>query len=108
MQSKNVKQIGVTDLKKEPPLERRKLRVVAYCRVSNHTEEQLASLNRQIQYYTSLIAQNSNWTLKNKFDPQKYYGKRIFSEYILNHFEQIDFGGFRPLLDTLDMLVRQQ
>ena len=61
MQSKKVKQIGATDLKKELTLEQRKLRVAAYCRVSNHTEEQLASLNRQIQYYTSLIAQNSNW-----------------------------------------------
>lgn len=46
--------------------------------------------------------------LKDKFDTQKYYGKRIFSEYILNHFEQIDFDGFRPLLDILDMLVQQQ
>ena len=45
--------------------------------------------------------------LKDKYDTQKYYGKEIFSQYILDHFDQIDFSGFRPLLDTLTSVVHQ-
>lgn len=45
--------------------------------------------------------------LKDKYDTQKYYGKEIFSQYIIDHFDQIDFSGFRPLLDTLTSVVHQ-
>lgn len=46
--------------------------------------------------------------LKDQYDTQKYYGKEIFSKYILNNFEQIDFSGFRPLLDGLNLIIQQQ
>ena len=46
--------------------------------------------------------------LKDQYDTQKYYGKEIFSKYILNNFEQIDFSGFRPLLDGLNLIMQQQ
>ena len=45
--------------------------------------------------------------LKDQYDTEKNYGKEIFSQYIANHFEQIDFSGFRPLLSTLTSIVRQ-
>ena len=35
------------------------------------------------------------------------YTVAIFSQYITDHFEQIDFSGFRPLLDALTSIVRQ-
>lgn len=38
------------------------LRVAAYCRVSNPTEEQATSLEAQLQYYTDKIAENPLWT----------------------------------------------
>ena len=45
--------------------------------------------------------------LKDKYDIEKYYGKEFFSQYVANHFEQIDFEGFRPLLDAITTIVRQ-
>ena len=42
--------------------EYRRLRVAAYCRVSTDEEDQLNSLETQMQYYTSKIAENPNWT----------------------------------------------
>ena len=41
------------------------------------------------------------------YDIEKYYGKEFFSQYVANHFEQIDFEGFRPLLDAITTIVRQ-
>lgn len=43
--------------------------------------------------------------LKDRYDTKKYYGKEIFSQYVSSHFEQIDFSGFRPLLDKLNLIV---
>lgn len=45
--------------------------------------------------------------LKDSYDIEKHYGKEIFSQYITNNFEQIDFSGFRPLLDALTSIIRQ-
>lgn len=42
---------------------------------------------------------------KDNYDIEKYYGKEIFSQYILSNYEEIDFSGFRPLLDTLNFVV---
>ena len=43
--------------------------------------------------------------LKDDFDIQKFYGKEIFSQYISQNYTQIDFNGFRPLLDALVKIV---
>lgn len=40
-----------------------------------------------------------------KYDAKKYYGKEIFSTYIANNYEKIDFSGFKKLLDTLNLIV---
>lgn len=42
---------------------------------------------------------------KDKFDKTKYYGKKIFSQYVLENYQSIDFSGFRPLLDALNRIV---
>ena len=39
------------------------LRVAAYCRVSTDSEEQLGSLENQIEFYTNYIRKQINWTL---------------------------------------------
>ena len=38
------------------------LRVTFYARVSSESDEQLNSLDNQIQYYSDLISRNSSWT----------------------------------------------
>lgn len=43
------------------PLEERRLRVAAYCRVSTNGPEQLKSLENQIYYYTNYITANPSW-----------------------------------------------
>ncbi|WP_354280460.1 recombinase family protein [Streptococcus gallinaceus] len=41
--------------------EKRKLRVVAYCRVSTDSEEQAGSYEMQVQHYTDYISRNDAW-----------------------------------------------
>ena len=47
--------------KRDVPIEVRRLRVAAYCRVSTRHEEQRHSLEAQIAYYTNFIKRNPNW-----------------------------------------------
>ncbi len=44
--------------------------------------------------------------LKSQFDINKCYGKDIFSQHVLQHFETIDFSGFIPLLDALSSIIK--
>src|SRR5699024_7265584 len=44
-------------------LERKKLRVADYCRVSTDSEEQASSYEVQIEHYTSHIKSNPEWAL---------------------------------------------
>jgi DNA invertase Pin-like site-specific DNA recombinase len=48
-------------------LKLRRIRVAAYCRVSTKYEEQLNSLNMQIESYTKYIKSNLNWKLAGIF-----------------------------------------
>lgn len=47
----------------EKVVERKNLRVAAYCRVSTDQEEQLTSYDTQIKYYTQKINETPNWKL---------------------------------------------
>lgn len=38
-------------------------------------------------------------------NPEKYYNKDIFSKYIFDNYQKIDFSGFKPLLDVLNTLI---
>ena len=39
------------------------------------------------------------------FDENKYYGKAIFSEYIMKNYSTIDFTEFTPMLDDLNTII---
>lgn len=56
--------------------EYRRLRVAAYCRVSTDEEDQLNSMETQVQYYTSKIAENPNWTLAGIYADEGITGTR--------------------------------
>lgn len=43
--------------------ELKRFRVAAYCRVSTDNEEQLASFDSQVSYYTKMIEEKENWDL---------------------------------------------
>lgn len=38
------------------------------------------------------------------FDIDQFYGKEIFSQYIMKNYRNIDFSGFRPLLNNIKMI----
>ena len=44
---------------------------------------------------------------KDKFDNSKYFGKEIFSQYVYENYQKIDFSGFIPLLDVIDSIIAQ-
>ena len=44
---------------------------------------------------------------KDKFDANKFYGKEIFSSFVYEHYESIDFSEFVPLLDKISMLIKK-
>ena len=44
-------------------------------------------------------------SLKDKINPEEEYGKEIFSKYIFENYNKIDFSNFRPMLDKLVELI---
>ena len=44
---------------------------------------------------------------KDKFDANKFYGKEIFSSFVYEHYDSIDFSAFVPLLDKISMLIKK-
>ena len=54
---KRITKIGVN----EPLVQKKKLRVAAYCRVSTASDEQLISLETQKTHYESHIRANDEW-----------------------------------------------
>lgn len=38
-------------------------------------------------------------------DSEKYYGKHIFSMYIMKHYNKVDFSNFLPILDSINSLI---
>lgn len=45
------------------------------------------------------------FTKANKYDVSKYYGKEIFSKYILKNYIDINFNEFKPILDNINKIV---
>ncbi|MBO0588212.1 retron Ec67 family RNA-directed DNA polymerase/endonuclease [Sporosarcina sp. E16_8] len=45
------------------------------------------------------------FTKDNKYDNSKYYGKEMFSKYILNNYSDINFNEFRLVLDNLNNIM---
>ncbi|WP_273716957.1 retron Ec67 family RNA-directed DNA polymerase/endonuclease [Alkalihalobacillus pseudalcaliphilus] len=50
----------------------------------------------------STLIGGKSFIKKDKYDTSKYYGKEIFSQYIIKNYQFIDFNKFRPLLDKLN------
>ncbi|WP_249316573.1 retron Ec67 family RNA-directed DNA polymerase/endonuclease [Bacillus sp. FJAT-50079] len=42
---------------------------------------------------------------KDKYDHSKYYGKEIFSKYILNNYTDINFNKFRSILNNINNII---
>lgn len=47
------------------------------------------------------------FTKKDKFDTSKFYGKKIFSDYVLENYSNINFNGFRPVLDNICKIINE-
>jgi len=45
------------------------------------------------------------FTKSDKYDVSKYYGKEMFSKYILNNYSEIDFNEFRSVLDNINNII---
>ncbi|NLK77580.1 MAG: RNA-directed DNA polymerase [Clostridiales bacterium] len=41
---------------------------------------------------------------KDRYDTDKFYGKEIFSKYIMKNYSNIDFSGFKPLLSDIKII----
>lgn len=55
----------------------------------------------------NIVLDGKTFCRKGKFDNTKYFGKEIFSQYVSNNYEKIDFTKFIPLLDAIDSIVVQ-
>lgn len=45
------------------------------------------------------------FTKKENYDVLKYYGKEMFSKFILNNYSDINFNEFRPVLDNINNII---
>ncbi len=45
--------------------------------------------------------------LKDKYDTKQFYGKEIFSKYVINNYEKIDFSNFRCILDNIVSIIKK-
>lgn len=45
------------------------------------------------------------FTKRDKYDVSMYYGKEMFSKYILNNYSEIDFNEFRSVLDNINNII---
>ncbi len=55
----------------------------------------------------SLNLEGKTFCRKDRFDTSKYFGKEIFSQYVYENYQKIDFSGFIPLLDTINSIIAQ-
>lgn len=53
----------------------------------------------------STIIGGKKFSRSGTFDESQYYGKAIFSEYIMKNYKTIDFSEFTPLLDDLNNII---
>ncbi|WP_341356785.1 retron Ec67 family RNA-directed DNA polymerase/endonuclease [Rossellomorea sp. y25] len=45
------------------------------------------------------------FTKKDRYDVSKYYGKEMFSKYILGNYSNINFDEFKPVLDNINNII---
>lgn len=68
------------------------------CEIEDLFAEELLSLNLE----------GKTFCRKDKFDNSKYFGKDIFSLYVYENYQKIDFTQFIPLLDAIDSIITQK
>jgi DNA invertase Pin-like site-specific DNA recombinase len=73
-EQRTITEMPATIVKTGRDVRKQNLRVAAYCRVSTDSEEQLNSYRSQIEYYTSVIEENPNWTLAGIFPDEGLSG----------------------------------
>lgn len=49
--------------------------------------------------------EGKEFTKEDNYDVSKYYGKEIFSKYILTNYTDINFNEFKPILDNINKIV---
>ncbi len=49
--------------------------------------------------------EGKEFSKEDKYDVSKYYGKEIFSKYILNNYTNINFDAFKPILDNINKII---
>lgn len=54
----------------------------------------------------NLIIKGKKFSRDENLDTNKYYGKGVFSKYIIEHYNEIDFSNFIKLLDSIDCICR--
>ena len=67
------------------------------CEIEDLFSDELLSLNLE----------GKSFCRKDKFDNSKYFGKEIFSQYVYENYQTIDFSKFIPLLDVIDAIIAQ-
>lgn len=67
------------------------------CEIEDLFSDELLSLNLE----------GKTFCRKDKFDNSKYFGKEIFSQYVYENHQMIDFSKFIPLLDVIDAIIAQ-
>lgn len=67
------------------------------CEIEDLFSDELLSLNLD----------GKTFCRKDKFDNSKHFGKEIFSQYVYEHYQTIDFSRFIPLLDVIDTIIAQ-
>lgn len=67
------------------------------CEIEDLFSDELLSLNLE----------GKTFCRKDKFDNSKYFGKEIFSQYVYENYQTIDFSKFIPLLDVIDTIIAQ-
>lgn len=53
------------------------------------------------------IVDGRKLSLKDKYDTKQFYGKEIFSKYVINNYEKIDFTNFRCILDNIVSIIKK-
>lgn len=56
----------------------------------------------------STLATNLNGKIfcpKDSYDTNKYFGKDIFSKYVAENYNNIDFSNFKPMLDNINQII---
>lgn len=67
------------------------------CEIEDLFSDELLSLNLD----------GKTFCRKDKFDDSKYFGKEIFSQYVYENYQTIDFSRFIPLLDVIDTIIAE-